>query len=33
MKTARHLKFRNISILANLLRTDNEARSVKSIYN
>ena len=29
----RHLKFSSISILSNLLRTDNEAKSVKTIYN
>ena len=29
----RHLKFRYISILTNLLRTDNEIKSVKTIYN
>ena len=29
----RHLKFRYISILTNLLRTDNEMKSVKTIYN
>ena len=32
-KTTRHLKFRYISILTNLLRTDNEPKSVKTIYN
>ena len=32
-KTARHLKFRYISILTNLLRTDNETTSVKTICN
>ena len=32
-KTTRHLKFRYISILTNLLRTDNETKSVKTIYN
>ena len=32
-KTKRHLKFRYISILTNLLRTDNETKSVKTIYN
>ena len=32
-KTTRHLKFRHISILTNLLRTDNETESVKAIYN
>ena len=30
---SRHLKFRYISILTNLLRTDKEAKSVKTIYN
>ena len=29
----RHLKFRYISILTNLLRTDNETKSGKTIYN
>ena len=32
-ETKRHLKFRYISILTNLLRTDNETKSVKTIYN
>ena len=32
-KTTRHLKFRCISILTNLLQTDNEMKSVKAIYN
>ena len=32
-KTTRHLKFRYISILTNLLRTDNETKSVKTLYN
>ena len=32
-KTMRHLKFCYISILTNLLRTDNEMKSVKTIYN
>ena len=32
-KTMRHLKFCYISILTNLLRTDNETKSVKIIYN
>ena len=32
-KTTRHLKFRYIWILTNLLRTDNETKSVKTIYN
>ena len=32
-ETMRHLKFRYISILTNLLRTDNETKSVKIIYN
>ena len=31
-KTMRHLKFSYISILTNLLRTDNEAKRVKTIY-
>ena len=31
-KTMRHLKFCYISILTNLLRTDNETKSVKTIY-
>ena len=29
----RHLRFCYISILTNLLRTDNETKSVKTIYN
>ena len=29
----RHLKYSYISIFANLLRTDNETKSVKPIYN
>ena len=29
----RHFKFRYISIFTNLLRTDNETKSVKTIYN
>ena len=29
----RHLKFCYVSILKNLLRTDNETKSVKTIYN
>ena len=29
----RHLKFRYISILTNLLRTDNQTKTVKTIYN
>ena len=29
----RHLKFRYVSILTNLLRTDNETKSVKTRYN
>ena len=33
IKTMRHLKFCYISILTNLLRTDNETKSVKTIYN
>ena len=32
-ETTRHLKFRYILILTNLLRTDNETKSVKTIYN
>ena len=32
-ETTRHIKFRYISILTNLLRTDNETESVKTIYN
>ena len=32
-KTMRHSKFCYISILTNLLRTDNETKSVKTIYN
>ena len=32
-KTMRHLKFCYISIFTNLLRTDNETKSVKTIYN
>ena len=32
-KTMRHLKFCYISILTNLLRTDNEKKSVKTRYN
>ena len=31
--TTRHLKYSYISILKNLLRTDNETKSVKTIYN
>ena len=31
--TKRHLKLSYISILINLLRTDNETKSVKTIYN
>ena len=31
-KTTRHLKFRYISILTNLLRTGNEMKSVKTIF-
>ena len=30
--TTRHLKFRYISIFTNILRTDNETKSVKTIY-
>ena len=32
-ETTGHLKFRYISILTNLLRIDNETKSVKTIYN
>ena len=32
-ETTRHLKFRYISILRNLLRTDNETKNVITIYN
>ena len=32
-KTMRHLKFCYISILTNLLGTDNETKSVKTLYN
>ena len=32
-KTTTYLKFRYISTLTNLLRTDNETKSVKTIYN
>ena len=32
-KTTLHLKFRYILILTNLLGTDNETKSVKTIYN
>ena len=32
-ETTRHLKFRYTLILTNLLRTDNETKSVKTIYN
>ena len=32
-ETTRHLKFRYISILTNLLWTDNEMKSVKTTYN
>ena len=32
-ETTRQLKFRYILILANLLRTDNKKKSVKTIYN
>ena len=32
-KTARHLKFRYISILTNLLRSDNERKCAKTICN
>ena len=32
-ETTRHLKFRYISILTNLPRTDNETKSVKTLYN
>ena len=33
IETTRHLKFRDIWILTNLLRTDNETKSVKIMYN
>ena len=33
IETARHLKFRYILILTNLLRNGNETKSVKIIYN
>ena len=32
-ETTRHLKFRYISILTNLLRTGNETKGPKTIYN
>ena len=32
-KITRHLKFCYILILTNLLRTDNETKSIKTIYN
>ena len=32
-ETTRQLKFRYISIFTNLLRTDNETKSEKTIYN
>ena len=32
-KTTRHLKFRYISILTNLLGTENETKNVKTVYN
>ena len=32
-ETTRHLNFRYISILTNLPRTDNETKSVKTLYN
>ena len=32
-QTMRHLKFRYLSILTNLLRTDNETKRVKTICN
>ena len=32
-ETTRHLKFHYILILTNILRTDNETKSVKTIYN
>ena len=32
-ETMKHLKFHYISILINLLRTDNEMKSVKTKYN
>ena len=31
--TTRHLKFSYISILTSLLRTDNEMKNVKTMYN
>ena len=31
--TTRHLRFSHISTLTNLLRTDNETKSIKTIYN
>ena len=31
--TTRHLRYSYISILTNRLRTDNETKSVKTIYN
>ena len=33
MKMSENIKFCYISILTNLLRTDNETKSVKTIYN
>ena len=32
-QTTKHLKFRYISILTNLLPSDNEKKNVKTIYN
>ena len=32
-ETTRHLKFRYILILTNLIRTDHDTKSVKTIYN
>ena len=32
-ESTRHLKFRYILILTNLLQTNNETKSVKTIYN
>ena len=31
--TTKHLRYSYISIITNLLRTDNETKSVKTIYN
>ena len=33
ISTTRHFKFSYISIFTNLLQTDNETKSVKTIYN